>query len=351
MKTGTLGARKPGRLIERLARSVRKSGHDIQSVCRLTGIEAGQIRFLETEFGQYFSPDGGCARLTTFDDYQVELIQRLHQGLFVEGRTVSDIHLELQKKTGAGRAPVHIIAVTSGKGGVGKTTLSINLAIAMKRGGNRVLLVDGDMGMGNVHILTRLTPKHTIADVLQGRTAIDEAVTQGPGDIHILCGGSGVSGLADMKAAVIAQLGQRLRLLGDQFDVVVIDTGAGVSSQVLEFIKMADDLVLVTTPDVAAMLDGYGVLKVARESGIACPAHVLINQVDKPQESEMVYERIRACAERYLGDQPQLLGSLKRDRSLHHANRERQPLALAKPFPLTRPPISTPSSNSLTGRR
>ena len=209
--------------------------------------------------------------------------------------------------------------------------MAINLALSMVRAGLRTLLIDADLGMGNVHVLTGLSANGSITDVLRGSVAIRDILVDGPGGIQVLCGGSGIRGLADVKPVLITRLGKELRELGGWFDVAMIDTGAGISAQVQAFIGLADDVVLVTTPDMAAMLDAYGVMKVLREGRVFAPVHVLVNQVERAGEPEQVFGRIQACARNYLGDEPVFLGSLKRDRTVREANRRRQPVALAHP--------------------
>jgi len=318
-------------LSDHLQKSSNRHGRDIQSVCRLIGIEPGQVRFLETEFGLYLNKTEGNPGLSSFSAEQIKLLQHAHQRLFVDGKSVSDVHRELRKSREKATSSVHIITVTSGKGGVGKTTLSINLAIAMTRRGSRALVVDADLGMGNVHVLTGLAANGSIADVLHGGVDIHDVLIDGPGGIKVLCGGSGVAGLANLDPTLISRLGYQLRSIGDLCDVVLVDTGAGISSQVLKFLQLADDIVLVTTPDLSAMLDGYGVMKVARGSGVKAPVHVLVNHVENEREPETVFHRIHACAERYLNEQPEYLGSMKRDPYVHQGNRDRNPVALMNP--------------------
>lgn len=288
------------------------------------------MRFLEAEFGRHFDGGDQGGPRTDFDPEQVALLRVIHERVFVQGEAVQEVHRELSQRREA-VAPLQVIAVTSGKGGVGKTTVAINLASAMARAGRRTLLIDADLGMGNVHVLTGLTANGSITDVLRGSVAIEDVLVEGPEGVQILCGGSGIAGLADVKPVLVTRLGKELRELAGRFDAAIIDTGAGISSQVLAFLGLADDVVLVTTPDMSAMLDAYGVMKVLREGGMRTPVHVLVNQVEKPGDSEMVFDRIRACAQRYLDDEPRFLGSLKRDRSLREANRQRRPVAVISP--------------------
>jgi flagellar biosynthesis protein FlhG len=140
-----------------------------------------------------------------------------------------------------------------------------------------------------------------------------------------------VAGLADLGEAAIAFLGQQLAGLGDLFDVVVIDTGAGISAQVVGFLKMAHEIITVVTPNIAATLDAYGLIKIVREAALPGRLQIVVNQADDDAQAEAVYERLRGCADRFLGFSPAILGSLRRDKSIEEANQNRRPLVAAKP--------------------
>ena len=167
-----------------------------------TGIEPSRLQFILREFSEFLPTPGGVLPEPAF-----ELIRRLHQRFFIEGRPIPTIRREL----GTQQRKLHIIAVTSGKGGVGKTTVSINLAIALAARGMRTLLFDADLGMANVHVYAGVTPRVTLLDVVEGRAPLAQALTTGPGNIQIVCGASGVSRLADLDGRAMEYLGAELR--------------------------------------------------------------------------------------------------------------------------------------------
>ena len=183
--------------------------------------------------------------------------------MFLEGKSVAAVRNQFSQS----QRSLRVIAVTSGKGGVGKTTVSVNLAVALRAScqDSRILLFDADLGMANVHIFAGVTPRGTLLDVIEGRATMAQILTTGPGGIRIACGASGVAGLADVDERVISRLGDELMGLANDFDILLIDTGAGISAQVMHFLALAHEMIVVTTPNLAAILDAYGVIKVARE--------------------------------------------------------------------------------------
>lgn len=224
-----------------------------------------------------------------------------------------------------------VILVGADKGGVGKTTVSVNLAVSLGRRGIRTLLVDADLGLGNVHVLAGVDGRRTLAELTPGGVAMDELLVEGPGAIQILCAGSGVARLADVDERTLAHLGSEINRLASSFDVILLDTGAGISSHVIHFMRMAQDILVVTTPDLTAVLDAYGAIKVAREARVEGRFGILVNAAESPEEAARVFDRISACAQRFLNFTPDSLGHLLRDDGVRTANQNRRPIALAQP--------------------
>ncbi|MGB8352404.1 MAG: AAA family ATPase [Chthoniobacteraceae bacterium] len=300
--------------------------YPIHEVCRMTGIEPSRIRFIETEFEEYFGDAGKGMQTTKFDQRGVDLLKKINQMLFKQGESPFDIRRKLDRDLHR----LKIIAVTSGKGGVGKTTLSLNLSIAMEKRGLRTLLIDADMGLGNVHVFGGITPRGSMLDLIEERSG-DAILSSGPGGIQVLCGCSGNAAMADLPPHELERLAKGLVALGDSFDVMIIDTGAGISAQVTHFLAMADDIIVVTTPNIAATLDAYGVIKVAREEAMRGDIHLVVNQADDEEQAHMVYEKIRLCSERFLQYSPGNLGGMVRDPVVEQSNQSRNPLLLSQP--------------------
>jgi flagellar biosynthesis protein FlhG len=280
------------------------------------GIEPARLQYIEREFSDLLGQRGDAA-----------LMKEIHDALFVEGKSIGALRGELQAR----RHTLRVIAVTSGKGGVGKTTVAVNLAVAFAERGLRVLLFDADLGMANVHIFAGVSPQGTLLDVVEGRATLSQIMTNGPGGVRLVCGASGIAGLADLNLRVVEFLGDELVRLADTFDLLLIDTGAGISSQVMRFVAMAGDIVVVATPNLASTLDAYGLIKVVREARLPGRIHVLVNQSEDEAQALSVVERIRACAQRFLSFCPLHLEGLRHDPAVEAANQSRQPVVLARP--------------------
>jgi len=251
----------------------------------------------------------------------------IYQRLFEHRVSVTAVRSELNNA----RRQTRIIAVTSGKGGVGKTTFSVNLAVACAQLGRKVLLFDADLGMANVHIFAGVNPSATLLDVVDGRVTLDEVITPGPCGVQLICGASGIGRMAELGTQSLEFLGRELLRIASEFDVLIMDTGAGIAPSVTHFIGLAQDAVVVATPNLASTLDAYGVIKLAHETRLATRMHVLINQADNEHQAARVLDRIAGCANRFLNSTLGALGFLERDPSVEQSNQSRRPLALIDP--------------------
>jgi flagellar biosynthesis protein FlhG len=171
-----------------------------------------------------------------------------------------------------------------------------------------------------------VNPSETLLDVLERRATLKEVVTPGPEGVRMICGPSGVHWLADLDVAQLGVICRDLRQVAEAYDILLLDTGAGISSQVMHFLGMANDIVVVTTPNVAATLDAYGVMKAAHEAGMNGKVHLLVNQVLDEIEASKVSTRITDCAQRFLAAAPSVLGYVTRDCAVEFANQTRRPL-------------------------
>gem|GEM_PF-318393 len=300
--------------------------YPIHEVCRITGLEPSRIQFIELEFAEHFASRKNGMQSCSFDQNGMDLLVKIHDLIFKKGESP----FAVRKALAGGRRHLRIIAVTSGKGGVGKTTLSLNLAIALAGQGLRTLLVDADMGLGNIHVFAGIAPRGSMMDLVEGRSALKDLLSPGPGNIQVLCGNSGSTRMADIPIDAIGRVGHALAKLDNDFDVIVIDTGAGISAHVTQFLMMADEIVVVTTPNIAATLDGYGIIKVAREASMRGRIHVVVNQADSDQQAFSVYEKIRQCSQKFLEFTPASLGAMMRDTAMEDSNQTRRPLVLSR---------------------
>ena len=288
-------------------------------------IEPSQAQFIEKTFDEFLGHDE--REDASFRARHGELLRWVHHRLFIEGATVATVRAELNRAAGNTRT----IAVTSGKGGVGKTTFSVNLAVAFAQLGRRVLLFDADFGMANAHIFAGVNPPATLLDVIDGRATFESVITPGPAGIRMICGASGIGRLANLSAPVLDAIGRELLRIAADFDVLLIDTGAGISPAVTHFLGLAQETIVLATPNLASTLDAYGVIKLAHETRLATQVHVLINQAEDEIQAARVMDRLANCANRFLQFSLGTLGFLDRDPAFEQSNQSRLPLMLANP--------------------
>ena len=304
---------------------------DIHAAARSASIEKNRVLFYESQLRDVFTAAGVDPMSRHYDDRRIELLRKIDQLFTVEKVAVPEIRRRLTRGAPGARKGLRVMAVASGKGGVGKTTISINLSVALARRGLRVLLFDADLGLANVHVYTGLNPRGTIVDVISGRSSLDEVVMHGFGGVHVVCGDSGIAKMADLGTRMTDYLGRELEGLADRFDVILIDTAAGISTQVIDFLRVADQVVVVATPNLAATLDAYSLIKIARQNRVAAQTDLLINQVRDRTHSGEIYQKIRRCAEQFLGCTPGYLGYLLRDDQVETSHAQRQPLVTCFP--------------------
>jgi flagellar biosynthesis protein FlhG len=224
-----------------------------------------------------------------------------------------------------------VFAVTSGKGGVGKTSMSVNMATEFAARGYRTIIIDADLGLANTHIVAGVKPAKTLSDYLDGRAEISEVITDGPNGIKIISGGSGMKNMADLDDSGRREILGAITELKPYCDVLLLDTGAGVSSNVTDFVSIADQTILVTTTNFAAIADAYGIVKVMVQEGYDKPMHLLVNRVRSPEESEQVYKKLAGCTERFLGFELKWLGLMPEDTSVEGAVIKRSPFTEVYP--------------------
>ena len=188
---------------------------------------------------------------------------------------------------------VKVLCITSGKGGVGKTNISINLSIALASMGRNVFLLDADLGLANIDVLLNLTPMYTLEHVLSGEKSINDIMLDGPGDIKILPASSGVVELTEMDRDQQVHLFRKLGEIEKEIDYLVIDTGAGIAPHTLRFVANSDEVLIVATPEPSSMTDAYSLIKIMVTRYQINKFRVIANNVVSPAEGRQVYERLQ----------------------------------------------------------
>jgi flagellar biosynthesis protein FlhG len=200
---------------------------------------------------------------------------------------------------GAGR-PVQVVAVTGGKGGVGKTSVSINLGIGLAELGRRVVLLDADLGLANVDVLLGLRPKRNLADVLAGHCSVEEIMLEGPGGIRIIPASSGTQAMASLSHLEHAGLIHAFSAIGATMDVLVIDTAAGIADSVLSFVRAAQECLVVVCDEPSSLADAYALMKLLHRDHGMQRFRLLGNMVRSPQEAANLYTKLEQVCERFL---------------------------------------------------
>lgn len=224
-----------------------------------------------------------------------------------------------------------IIAVTSGKGGVGKTNIAANLALCMTAENRRVILMDADLGLGNLDVLMNLNGRYNLSHVVAGRRSLREITQIGPGGVEVICGGSGIENLANLSTFGRQRLIEELDSLQEQSDIIIVDTGAGIHAAVMGFCLAADHTLVVTTPEPTAMTDAYAMMKVLASKHYPGRISLLVNMAQSPAEGKKIYRQIADVATRFLNIPVYEAGVLCRDESLPQAVRKREPVVSAFP--------------------
>lgn len=243
--------------------------------------------------------------------------------------------LRIIKASQQARPLARVITVTSGKGGVGKSNTSINLAIQFRKLGKRVIILDADFGLANIEIMFGAVPKHNLCDLIYQGKNIKEIITWGPMDVGFISGGSGIAGMSNLSRDYLNYIIQNLVQLDAIADIIIVDTGAGISDAVLEFLVASGEILLVTTPEPTSITDSYSLLKALyrhpRFDENATKVKMVANRVEKEEEGEILFHKLNAVVSRYLKIPMSYLGSIPEDIQLSRAVMQQEPVSLQNP--------------------
>mgnify|MGYP004618962971 FL=1 len=225
-----------------------------------------------------------------------------------------------------------VITVTSGKGGVGKSSLSVNLAIQLSRMGKRVVIFDADFGLANIEIMLGLHPRYNLADMMYRGKTLNDIITYGPENVGFISGGSGIQELANLSREQVVTLIQKLNELDEFADVVIVDTGAGISDTVLEFVAASEEVLLVATPEPTSITDAYALLKTLNKKATyrkeKTVVKMIANQVHGNRDAKELFEKLGMVVAIFLDIEVEYLGSVPYDHNMQKAIMKQTPISI-----------------------
>lgn len=239
------------------------------------------------------------------------------------------------KKQSLEKKVARVITVTSGKGGVGKSSISVNLAIELSKQGKKVIVIDVDFGLANIEVMLGIRPKYNLADCIFYGKSIEDIITPGPVGIGFISGGSGIGELANITKEQIISLTKKLYVLDELADIVIIDTGAGITDSVLEFVIASSEVLLVTTPEPTSITDAYALLKTLNKKEEFSSENTIIkmlaNRVDSTQEAKLLFDKVNLVVGKFLDFNIEFLGAVPQDNMVSKAIMQQKPYTMLYP--------------------
>ena len=228
-----------------------------------------------------------------------------------------------------------VITVTSGKGGVGKTSISVNLAIQLQKMGNRVVILDADFGLANIEVMLGIRPKYNLADLIFKGKSIQEIITPSPFGVGFISGGSGIQELANLNADQIQRMLQKLCELDEIADIIIVDTGAGINESVLGFVEVSSEVLLVVTPEPTSITDAYALLKMLdkridfekQDTSI----RMISNRVEGIAQGNNLYHKLSTVVNEFLSLKLEYLGTVPQDNNISKAIIKQTPVTISYP--------------------
>jgi flagellar biosynthesis protein FlhG len=225
-----------------------------------------------------------------------------------------------------------VLAVTSGKGGVGKTNIVTNLAIALARQGARVLVLDGDLGLANVDLLLGIAPQYDLQDMILGDRRLEDIILEGPDGIRVVPASSGVEELANLDEYRTECLLRSLASIEEDVDLILIDTPSGIGAHAVSLAQAADEIIVVTTPEPTSFSDAYAMIKVLSQRALKCTPALLVNQANSENEAQEVSRRVQSVAKRFLNLEIPYWGFVLADESVPKSVLRQEPFLSTYPY-------------------
>lgn len=227
--------------------------------------------------------------------------------------------------------PVRVIAVTSGKGGVGKTNLSVNIGVAMAKAGRRVAILDADMGLANVDILLGMFPEFNLSHVLNGEKSLKDIMMTGPGGLKIIPASSGIQRMSDLSSAEQAGLIHAFSEIGNELDVLIVDTAAGISGSVVNFARACQEIIVVVCDEPTSLADAYAYIKLLNRDYKLNSFHIVTNMVQSAEHGQALFNKLSKVTDRYLDVLLQFVGAVPQDDYLKKSVQKQTPVVEAFP--------------------
>ncbi|TDT68565.1 flagellar biosynthesis protein FlhG [Hypnocyclicus thermotrophus] len=224
-----------------------------------------------------------------------------------------------------------ILAVTSGKGGVGKTSLSVNLAALLAKSGKKILVIDADLGLSNVEIMLGVTPSYTLNDIITNKKKIEEVIIKGPFKIDFISGGNGFLELAELTDIEREEILIKIQKLDEIYDIIIIDTGAGISKNVTAFLEIADEILVITTSEPTSLTDAYSIIKILKENGNLEKVGLIINRVKSENEYIQASKVLINTTKRFLKVDIKDIGYIFEDVSVRKTIYKKTPFTIYYP--------------------
>lgn len=238
---------------------------------------------------------------------------------------------QTEKKLPMVKRTARVITVTSGKGGVGKTNITINLAIALSEQGYRVIILDADFGLANIDVLFGIIPKYTLLNVIRDEKSIMEILSDGPMNTRFISGGSGVEDLVKLDKQEVLKFVEKMALLDKLADIIIVDTGAGLSENVMSFIMAADEVLLITTPEPTSITDAYALIKMVSNRDKTKKIRLVVNRTENSDEANDVLNKLVLVAEKFLGISLVPTGYIMHDDAVIKAVKQQKPFFISFP--------------------
>ncbi|MDK2822091.1 MAG: flagellar biosynthesis protein FlhG [Clostridia bacterium] len=228
--------------------------------------------------------------------------------------------------------PTKVITIASGKGGVGKTNFTLNLGLALAELGQRVLILDADLGLANIDVILGISPRFNLFHVINGEKELSEIIIEGPNGIKIIPGGSGIYELADLKEWQLERFLIKLSALESESDYLLIDTGAGISKNVLNFTLAADEIFIVTTPEPTSLTDAYGLIKTLNKHKFIGNIKIIVNKAVSYEEGEIAAKKLKIVVNKFLINcKLEIMGCILDDKVVQDSVKKQQPFILNYP--------------------